>query len=54
VVEVDGTKVTPERIYATTRSVEFDAVILVSAEAQPLDVKARILLQETYHHCKPS
>jgi catalase len=52
-VEVDGAPVAPERTYATTRSVEFDAVVLIAAEDLPLDVKARILLQETYHHCKP-
>jgi catalase len=42
-----------ERTFATTRSVEFDAVV-VAGGMKPLgDLRVATLLQETYRHCKP-
>lgn len=41
-----------DRTLLTTRSIEFDA-LLVAAETEPTnDIKVAILLQEAYRHCK--
>jgi catalase len=43
---------TVERTFATTRSVEFDAVV-VSHRTEPItDIRALLLLQEAFRHCK--
>ncbi|KNX39593.1 catalase [Luteipulveratus halotolerans] len=62
--QVDGTSV--QRTFATTRSVELDAVLLAScpppapdadpvgdAGAAPLDPRIAVLLQEAFRHAKP-
>ena len=41
-----------ERTLLTTRSIEFDAVV-VAAGTAPGDVKLNTLLQEAFRHCKP-
>jgi catalase len=43
----------PDRTYATARSIEFDAVVLVSSGQAPLDPRIVVLLQEAFRHCKP-
>jgi catalase len=52
-VEVDGTPTAPDRTSATTRSVEYDAVVLAGDPGAALDGKARALVRECYTHCKP-
>ena len=42
-----------ERTNLTTRSVEFDAVVIADGTAPTGDVKLTVLLQEAYRHCKP-
>jgi catalase len=42
-----------ERTFATTRSIEFDAVLVANGVEPLTDVKAITLLQEAYRHCKP-
>jgi catalase len=41
-----------ERTFGTTRSVEFDAVFVAGGTAPADDIKAVILLQEAFRHCK--
>ena len=42
-----------ERTLLTTRSVEFDAVVIAGGTAGLRDVKLTVLLQEAFRHCKP-
>jgi catalase len=42
-----------ERTYATTRSVEFDAVLVAGGTQPVTDERVRTLLQEAYRHGKP-
>jgi catalase len=42
-----------ERTFLTTRSVEFDAVVVAGGAGVLDDVKVDVLLQEAYRHCKP-
>ncbi|MGB8382268.1 MAG: catalase, partial [Dermatophilaceae bacterium] len=42
-----------ERSLLTTRSVEFDAVVIAAGTAGLHDVKLTVLLQEAFRHCKP-
>jgi catalase len=42
-----------ERTFATTRSVEFDAVVVAGGTTTTADLRVQTLLQEAYRHCKP-
>jgi catalase len=42
-----------ERTFATTRSVEFDAVLVAHGTEPVTDLRALVLLQEAYRHLKP-
>jgi catalase len=41
-----------ERTFATARSIEFDAFVIADGTKPSSDIKAVILLQEAYRHCK--
>jgi catalase len=41
-----------ERTFATARSVEFDAVLVSNRTEPTTNIRATILLQEAYRHCK--
>ncbi len=41
-----------ERTFLTTRSIEFDAVVVADGSGDIRDVRVDVLLQETYRHCK--
>jgi catalase len=41
-----------DRTFLTTRSIEFDAVVVADGTGGIDDVRAVVLLQETYRHCK--
>lgn len=51
-VDVDGTSVDPDSTYATTRSIEFDAVVVLAAPPAELDSRVVTLVEETYRHGK--
>jgi catalase len=42
-----------DRTFATTRSIEFDAVIVAAGTTPSADIKLVVLLQEAFRHCKP-
>jgi catalase len=46
------TSVTVDRTLLTTRSVEFDAVLIAGGTTPSSDIKLVLLLQEAYRHCK--
>ena len=46
------TKLTVDRTALTTRSIEFDAVVVADGTSPDRDLKRTLLLQEAYHHCK--
>jgi catalase len=49
----DGTnEETVERTLLTTRSIEFDALLVADGTAPVTDIKLVLLLQEAYRHCK--
>jgi catalase len=41
-----------ERTFLTTRSIEFDAVLVASGATEVADPRLNVLLQEAYRHCK--
>lgn len=41
-----------DRTLVTTRSIEFDAVLVAAGTTPTNDIKLVILLQETFRHCK--
>ena len=41
-----------ERTFLTTRSIEFDAIVVAGGAGSLVDIKTIILLQETFRHCK--
>jgi catalase len=43
---------TVERTFLTTRSVEYDAVVVAGGIAELKDIKLTVLLQEVFRHCK--
>ena len=43
---------TVERTFLTTRSIEFDALVVADGAGSIRDVKVDVLLQEAYRHCK--
>jgi catalase len=45
-------EVVVERTLLTTRSIEFDALVVADGTAPSDDIKLVILLQEAYRHCK--
>jgi catalase len=53
VLDVDGADTPPDRTFATTRSVEYDAVVVAGDPVAALGAKAHVLLRECYSHCKP-
>ena len=42
-----------DRTLLTTRSIEYDAVLVADGTAGLVDVKLTVLLQEVFRHCKP-
>jgi catalase len=42
-----------ERTLLTTRSIEFDAVVVAAGTSPSGDIKLMLLLQEAFRHCKP-
>jgi catalase len=44
--------VTVDRTLATTRSIEFDALVIAAGTAPIADIKLVVLLQEAFRHCK--
>jgi catalase len=44
--------VTVDRTLATTRSIEFDALVVSSGTTPTADIKLVVLLQEAFRHCK--
>ncbi|MDI1289782.1 MAG: catalase HPII, partial [bacterium] len=51
-VDVAGVPVPPDRTYATTRSIEFDAVIVIAGPDADLDPRVVTLIEESYRHGK--
>ncbi|MDO8309335.1 MAG: catalase [Actinomycetota bacterium] len=51
-VDVGGTAIDPDRTYATTRSIEFDAVIILAGPEAELDARVVTLIEESYRHGK--
>jgi len=47
-----STKVIVERTLLTTRSIEYDAVVVAAGAPDLRDVKLTVLLQEAFRHCK--
>ena len=43
---------TVERTFLTTRSIEFDALVVADGAGSIRDIKVDVLLQEAYRHCK--
>jgi catalase len=41
-----------QRTFATARSIEFDAIVVADGTKPSSDIKAVVLLQEAYRHCK--
>jgi len=41
-----------ERTFLTTRSIEYDAVVIASGIADLKDIKLSVLLAELFRHCK--
>jgi catalase len=41
-----------ERTFATTRSIEFDAVLIAGGAGNLADIKLTVLLQEAFRHAK--
>ena len=41
-----------ERTFLTARSIEFDAIVIADGTTASTDIKAVVLLQEAYRHCK--
>ncbi len=52
VLKRGGTSTAVERTFLTTRSVEFDAVVVAGGVGGLEDVKLTVLLQEAFRHCK--
>jgi catalase len=44
--------VTVDRTLATTRSIEFDALVIAAGTTPIPDIKLVVLLQEAFRHCK--
>ncbi len=51
-VDIAGTPTPPDRTYATTRSTEFDAVIVVAGPEAELDPRVVLMVEEAYRHAK--
>jgi catalase len=45
-------KLTVDRTLVTTRSIEFDALLIAGGTTPTTDIKLVVLLQETFRHCK--
>jgi hypothetical protein len=46
------TQLTVDRTSLTTRSIEFDAVVVAGGTAPSGDIELMLVLQETYRHCQ--
>ncbi len=51
-IVVDGTPIAPDRTFATTRSIEFDAIAVVAGADAELDPRVMTMIQESYRHAK--
>jgi len=51
-IEINAVPVAPDRTYATTRSIEFDAIVVIANAEDELDVRVATMLQEAYRHAK--
>jgi catalase len=45
-------KQTVERTFLTTRSIEYDAILVADGAGSVQDIKINLLVQEAFHHCK--
>jgi catalase len=52
VLEAGRHKVNVDRTFATTRSIEFDALVVAGGTTPTADIKLVVLLQEAFRHCK--
>jgi len=52
VLKAGRRKVTVDRTLATTRSIEFDAIVVADGTTPTGDIKLGVLLQEAFRHCK--
>ena len=52
VLKAGRRSVTVDRTLATTRSIEFDALVVAAGTAPVADIKLVVLLQEAFRHCK--
>jgi catalase len=52
VLKAGRRKVTVDRTLATTRSIEFDALVVADGTTPSRDIKLVVLLQEAFRHCK--
>ena len=52
VLKKGRTSLTVDRILLTTRSIEFDALVVAAGTTPTNDIKLVLLLQEAYRHCK--
>jgi catalase len=41
-----------ERTFLTTRSIEYDAILVADGSGDIADIKVNLLVQEAFHHCK--
>jgi catalase len=52
VLKAGRRQVTVDRTFATTRSIEFDALVVAAGTTATADIKLVVLLQEAFRHCK--
>jgi catalase len=52
VLKAGRRKITVDRTLATTRSIEFDALVVAGGTTPSHDIKLIVLLQEAFRHCK--
>ncbi len=52
VLKAGRRKITVDRTLATTRSIEFDALVVAAGTTPSHDIKLIVLLQEAFRHCK--
>jgi catalase len=52
VLEAGRRRVNVDRTFATTRSIEFDALVVAGGTTPTADIKLVVLLQEAFRHCK--
>ncbi|GLZ37969.1 catalase [Actinokineospora sp. NBRC 105648] len=52
ILSADGKEEIIERTLLTTRSIEYDAIVLADGTGEFKDIKSTVLLQEAFRHCK--